>query len=150
MVESDGRDTYYADIFKSWGQEEVRVTTTVHQTHGGTSTNIDNSVDNSVTYNINSPQQQSVEELADNLTKKLVEVQENRKKTIIATFKERGASVAIGSGLLLGLLGTGVKAANFAANFFGLPDIPVTPETIWGLGSLAGTGAFGVETLRWA
>lgn len=146
MVESDGRDTYYADIFKSWGQEEVRATTTVHQTHGGTSTNIDNSVDNSVTYNINSPQQQSVEELADNLTKKLVEVEENRKKTIIGTFKERGASVAMGSSLLLGLLALGVKTANF----FGVGGITLTPEIILNFSSIAGTGAFGVETLRWA
>ena len=134
VVEGPHKDSYYAEAYRSLEDVEIRATTTVHQTHGGTSTNIDNSVDNSVTYNISSPDQKSVEELADNLTKELVEIEENKRKKTIRTFKETGANVVRGSSIMMGLLLCGVNLANFLGYTASTP-VGGTPGFI---GSLVG------------
>ena len=146
VVQGGQSDSYYAERFESLRDVEVRATTTVHQTHGGTSTNIDNSVDNSVTYNISGPDQKSVEELADNLTKKLVEIEENRRKKAIRTFKETGANVAHGAAVFTGFLTLAVAAVNsLRSDHIALPG-----ANVLGLSGLAGTtGAFLTEGVRW-
>ena len=144
MVDGGGRETHYADIYESMREVEVRATTTVHQSHGGTSTNVDNSVDNSITYNINVPDEKSVEELADNLAKKLVEQQEDRRKKYIRTFKETGGSVAKASSLGIAALFTAMAALN---SFGFIGATPMIPPAAGGALGVVGVTS-GVEYVR--